>query len=119
MVKAGVWASCSGWPVYQLGLHTHGQASLCREAPMFLQSLHGGFQFLPAVDCVCRQGLTQICKICEEQARSTRPMSLLESPVVRRGVWHACFGSHPRCSFNHFRLALSILYGRGTVRLEI
>lgn len=42
---------------------------------------------------VRRQGLTQICKICEKQALSSRPMSLLESPTVRRGVWHACFGS--------------------------
>lgn len=42
-------------------------------------------QFLPAVELeyVCRQGLIQIC---EEQALSTRPMSLLEAPVGRRGA---------------------------------
>lgn len=86
MVKAGVWPIVQGGLFISSGLLTQGQASLCGEATMFLQNLHGGFSLFRAVEYVCRQALTQICKICEEQALSARPMCLLEQPVVRTGV---------------------------------
>lgn len=104
-MKAGVWPTVQGGLFISSGLLAQGQATLCGEATMFLQNLHGGFSLFWAVEYVCCQGLTQICKICEEQALSTRPMCLLEPPIARRGARHACLGSHPRCSFNHFLLA--------------
>lgn len=76
MVKAGVWPTVQGGLFICSGLLSHSQASLCGEATVFLRKLHEGFSFCWAVEYVCRQGLTQICKICEEQALSARALSL-------------------------------------------